>query len=529
MRKPSLFIIAALLSVSFTCCGGSKKNNSTDRSVNIDSITVVTAEPEEVIEALPDTAYISSSMIRHTVEILDTVTAPEISDYTDKYANAPGVFSFRGNISRNADYAGRVTGTPDTIIVDWEFNTAMTPPDTNTTRWGGGSGWTGQPVYVNWPDSIVVRFKASDVVNDNFANQEIIVGSLCHMLYFIDFNTGKPSRQAIDVGNPIKGSVSLDPTLNGNLYVGQGVPVKRPFGHMVVDLDKGKISKLVPEDRKAQRRWGAFDSSPLRVDKFLFWPGENGTLYKYICADGDIIPHSTMRYTRNGVAPGMEASISVYRNYGYTADNHGTIVCTNLDTMQPVWCFDNGDDTDATVVVCEEDGKPFVYIGNEVDRKPNGPAYFRKLDALNGNLIWEASSPALRADIGEKHFDGGYYASPLPGIGNCKELIFSNCVANTKNQNGDFVAINRKTGEIVYRVKLSHYAWSSPVGFLNENDEMFIFTGDTQGNAYLINGIDGKLLCRKNVGNNFESSPAVTGNQVVVGSRGNSIYKMSIK
>jgi outer membrane protein assembly factor BamB len=349
------------------------------------------------------------------------------------------------------------------------------------------------------------------------------------MLYFIDFETGKPSRDAIDVGNPIKGSVSLDPTLNGNLYVGQGVPFKRPFGHMVVDLHKGAISKLVPEDNKAKRRWGAFDSSPLRVDRFLFWPGENGTLYKYTCAEGDLIPHSTMRYTRNGTAPGMEASISVYRNYGYTADNHGNIVCTNLNTMQPVWCFDNGDDTDATIVVCEEDGSPFVYIGNEVDRKPAGPAYFRKLNALTGKLIWELSSPGRRADIGEKHFDGGYYASPLPGKGNCSELIFSNCVANLKGQNGDFVAINRKTGEVAYRVKLALYAWSSPVGFLNENDEMFIFTGDTQGNVYLINGIDGKVLCQKKVGNNFESSPVVIGNQVVVGSRGNSIYKMTIK
>jgi outer membrane protein assembly factor BamB len=58
---------------------------------------------------------------------------------------------------------------------------------------------------------------------------------------------------------------------------------------------------------------------------------------------------------------------------------------------------------------------------------------------------------------------------------------------------------------------------------------MFIFTGDTVGNVYLINGRDGKVLYTQHVGNNFESSPIVIGNQVVVGSRGHSIYKMSIQ
>lgn len=530
--KKTLSFISVLIAVAITvasCSEKKKAETKTETEKATDSTFVAVEEKKETVTALPDTAYASASLLKYKVEIIDTVTGPEIVDFSDPYNDSPGIFTFRGNTRRDASYDGRVEGRPDTIIVDWEFNTAMTPPDTTATNWGGGSGWTGQPVYVNWPDSIAESFRATGVVNANFKKQEIIVGSLCHMLYFIDLKTGEPSRQAIDVRNPIKGSVSLDPSLNGNLYVGQGVPVNRPFGHLVIDLNKGRISKTVPEDHKAQRRWGAFDSSPLKVDKFLFWPGENGTLYKYVCKKGEISLHSALRYTRNGVAPGMEASISVYRNYGYTADNHGNVVCTNLNTLHPVWCFANGDDTDATVVVCEEDGKPYVYTGNEVDRKPDGPAFFRKLDALTGDMIWEISSQGKRADVGNKHFDGGYYASPLPGKGNCAELIFNNCVANTNKQNGDFIAIDRRNGKIVYRVSLENYAWSSPVGFLNEKNEMFIFTGDTYGNAYLINGIDGKVLCKRKVGNNFESSPVVIGNQVVVGSRGNSIYKMTIR
>jgi outer membrane protein assembly factor BamB len=108
-------------------------------------------------------------------------------------------------------------------------------------------------------------------------------------------------------------------------------------------------------------------------------------------------------------------------------------------------------------------------------------------------------------------------------------MIFTNCVKNLNGSNGDFVAINRHTGEIIYRTPLKHYAWSSPVAFLNENDEMFIFTADTCGYVYIIDGISGEIILSKLVGQNFESSPVVIGNSIVIGSRGNSIFKMSLK
>lgn len=533
MRTQPLYIVILYSAILLSGCH-EKKGNGTkvekyaicDSSITCSTDTI---ETNEALTALPDTSYASTSMLEYHIERNRHTNDSTITDFVDMYDNAPGIFTFRGNMTRSAGFIGTVTGTPDTIIVDWEFMTALAPPDTCQTDWGGGTGWTGQPVYVDWPDSIVGRMKASGIVNRNFSGQEIITGSLCHMLYFIDFATGKASREPIDVKNPIKGSVSLDPSLNGNLYIGHGVPVNKPFGHLVVNVYQGEITRVTPRDRNALRRWGAFDSSPLRVDRFLFWPGENGTLYKYVCANGKLIPHSALRYTSNGIAPGMETSISVYRNYGYTADNHGNIICTNLNTMRPVWCFANGDDTDASIVICNEDGIPYIYTCSEVDRKPDGPAFFRKLNALTGELIWETATPSKRADIDNKHFDGGYYASPLPGKGNCSELIFNNCVANTNEQNGDFIAIDRKSGKIVYKVALEHYAWSSPVGLINEKNEMFIFTGDTHGNVYLINGIDGKILCRRNIGINFESSPVVIGNVIVIGSRVKSIYKMSIR
>jgi len=511
-------------------CGGKADHEKEARlKAQADSLAADSAARAEVQRMLPDTAYKSVERLTYKVDVFDTATAGRLADLADLYAAAPGILTFRGGPARQARFGGRVKGTPRTIRVDWEFTTDYDGRQTKVGTWGGGSGWTGQPLYVEWPDSCVARFRSEGVLTTDFDPQEIIVGSLASKVYFLNFKTGKASRRAIDVENPVKGTVSLDPTLNGNLYVGQGVPAVRPFGALVADLHRHAVTHTFAEDRNAWRGWGAYDSSPVRVGQFLFRPGENGTLYKFTVVPGGLKLHSTLRYTKDGRAPGMEASMAVYHNYGYTADNHGNILCVNLNTMRPVWCYTNHDDTDATPVVSVENGKPYLYSGCEVDRQGSGSAYFVKLDALTGARIWETATPGRRVDIGGKHFDGGFYATPLLGEGNCEAYIFANCVANTRNQNGELLAIRRSTGEVAYRVSLKHYAWSSPVAFLNEKGEMFLFTADTFGYVYLIDGADGRILHTARVGSNFESSPVAVGNSVVVGSRGQSIFKMSIQ
>lgn len=518
-----------LLPVLLLGCGARRQaGNGGGAQSAADSMAADSATRAEARRMLPDTAYGSVKDLTYEVDVFDSVTDGRLDDLSDPYESAPGILTFRGGPLRQARFGGRVKGRPGTIRVDWEFTTAYDGRRTKVGTWGGGTGWTGQPLYVEWPDSCVRRFRRENVLTADFDPQEIIVGSLASKVYFINFKTGKASRRAIDVGNPVKGTVSLDPSLNGNLYVGQGAPAVRPFGALVVDLHRHEVTHTFAEDPDAWRGWGAYDASPVRAGRFLFRPGENGTLYKFVVAPGGLKLHSTLRYRKNGRAPGMEASMAVYRNYGYTADNHGNLLCVNLNTMKPVWNYANHDDTDATPVIGVEDGRPYVYSGCEVDRQGSGHAYFVKLDALTGERIWETATPGRRVDVDGKHFDGGFYATPLLGEGNCGDYVFANCVANTRNRNGEFMAIRRSTGEVAYRTPLKHYAWSSPVAFLNEKGEMFVFTADTFGNVYLIDGADGRILCSEHVGSNFESSPVVAGNSVVVGSRGQSIFKMTI-
>lgn len=511
--------------IAMTACGGTTSSSGESKDVVVeDDSTLV----KKVLLPLPDTAYKSAEIVKYRIDVPDTTISGDINSLVDLYADTPGTFTFRKGGMRQADFGGVINGTPSEISVDWEFITDIDNRETKMGTWGGGSGWTGQPLYVNWPDSILKKFAHAGI---NCPNQEIIVGSLASKVYFIDYNTGKKSRPAVDVFNPIKGTISLDPTLNGNLYVGQGIPATKPFGSLVIDLYKGMVTHTIPQDPKAQRGWQAYDSSPIRVGQFLFWPGENGTIYKYMISPGTLQLHSALRYTVDARAPGVESSMAVYLNYGYISDNRGNIICLNLNTMKPVWRSSTGDDTDATPVIGIENGHPFIYVGSEIDLQDVGNATFLKVDGITGETVWNSKIPGRRINRDDKHFDGGFYATALLGTGDCKDLVFSNCVTNEKGQSGDFVALNRMTGKIVYRTRLKYYAWSSPVSLIDSKGKMYIVTGDCSGNIYVIEGLTGKILLSKRIGNNFESSPVIIPgtSSLVVGSRGNSIFKITIK
>lgn len=511
-------------------CNGKTDKNQIEDSLN-DSLETAEIQFEEELKRLPDTIFESAKKeVIFSVSINDTTVSGNLETLKDMYAHTPGGFTFRKGALRQANFNGEVKKAPVSFKVDWTFKTEENFKETSLGTWGGGTGWTGQPVYVEWPDSLLRKMIQNKAVYPEFSGKEIIFGSLCGNIYFVDYITGKASRQPVTGINPIKGSVSLDPTLNGNLYVGQGVPAERPFGAFMVDLFTNKTDFYRPEDPKAQRKWGAFDSSPLRVAQFLMVPGENGSIYKYIVEPGKLKFHSVLRYKVNGAAPGIESSIAVYANYGFTCDNHGNILGINLDKMEPVWLYRLGDDTDSTPVVAEENGIPYLYVGCEIDRQGiDGKTHFVKLNAITGEEIWKTSLPGKRFDIESKHFDGGYYSTSLLGSGNCEKLIFVPCVRNLNRQNGELIAFDRSNGEIKYQLPLKHYAWSSPVSFLDPSGNMYIVTADCIGNVYLVDAEKGTVIYSERIGNNFESSPVVNGNSLVIGSRGKSVFKITLE
>ena len=477
-----------------------------EKAENDDSIVEI-QEPQ----MLPDTMLPSASTVSYSIEVTDTSMSGELASIRSLYDGGDGWFTFRANTLRNADFGGKVTGSPTKVVKDWQFDTYFDATKTSMGTWGGGTGWTGQPLYLRQSD-------------------EIIVASLCGRAYFLNFQDGTESRPYLDVINPIKGTCSLEPVKRNLLFVGHGIPKVPPMSQLVFDLRKHSRTFASGADHKAGRGWGAFDSSPVVVGGFLFWPGENGTIYKYKVGDSTITLHTALRYRCHGAAPGVENSLCVYRNYGYFGDNHGNILCINLNNMKPVWHYDNHDDIDGSLVCEEVDGVPYIYGGCEVDKQGDrGICHMVKLNGLTGQLVWEQQIACRKLNLGGKHFDGGLYCTPLPGKGDCRDLLFANICQRDNSSNAEFTAFSKETGEIVYRTALKAFAWSSPVAFLNEKGQTFIFTGDSSGNAYLIEGKTGRIIFTEHMVNNFESSPVVVDNHLVVGSRGTEIYRFSIQ
>lgn len=528
MKAPiQKFIIATIVvTAALSSCSGPRGASTESDSITTDSLSI---ETEEVIERLPDTVYESVKAMKFEVFTVDTTIDGRLESLRDLYADSKSAMLFRKGIRRDAKFDGLFDSIPRQIEVAWRQTTSENPSHKIYGRWGGGTGWNGQPLYIEWPDSLAERLIKSGMVTADFRGKEVIFGSLIGKVYFFDPETGKPTREEINVTNPIKGTTSFDPTFNGNLYVGQGIPVERPFGALVIDLFANKVTDTFGEDPKAWRQWGAYDSSPVRVGQFLFRPAENGSLYKFTIEPGRQKLHSVLRYRAAGHALGIEASMSVYANYGFIADNHGNIVAVNLDTMQPVWHYTLGDDTDATPLVAVEDGIPYLYVGSEEDLSNRGYAKFAKLDARNGQEIWAIEEKAQRREVEGKHFDGGYYASPLLGIGNCEGMIFTNVVKNTQGSNGSLVAYDRASGKKIYDLQLKQYSWSSPVGALTKNGDMVIINCDGGGNVYVIDAKKGEIVASKTIGYNFESSPVLVDNSIFIGSRSNGLYKITLK
>ncbi|MFY8078430.1 MAG: hypothetical protein ACOVMJ_07560, partial [Flavobacteriales bacterium] len=139
--------------------------------------------------------------------------------------NPEGIFTFRGGNQRNSPVRGSLSFQPKKIIKSWSFQTAMDTLNGPFGYWGGGAGWTGQPLVVNWSKSEIAQLSN---LNPTFLSKnelkEIIQISLSGKIYFLDFETGAETRPPLFIRNPIKGTPSIDPKNKDLLFVGQGIP-----------------------------------------------------------------------------------------------------------------------------------------------------------------------------------------------------------------------------------------------------------------------------------------------------------------
>jgi outer membrane protein assembly factor BamB len=367
-------------------------------------------------------------------------------------------------------------------------------------------------------------------------------------IYRLDLATGKPTRDPIAVGFGFKGTGSIDPRGYPLFYQGQGLNDTNgrigAFQYRMFDLVKNKQVFGIPgSDPFAFRTWGAFDSSAIVEAKSdtLIEPAENGIVYKVALhsafdpATGQATLAPTLAKFRYRVSyhrnDGMESSAAYYRNLMYVTDNGGTVLCLDINRLEPVWMYDTKDDSDATTVLEETADGAFLYRGNTVDKrcKSTGASSalcnLQKFDALTGKVVWQYDVRCVYDSV----LNGGMLATPLLGKGDIADLAIFNIAKTTSKSAGELVALDRKTGKPVWSRHLAAYSWSSPIAIQGDDGKSYGVFCDSVGDMHLFDPRTGQDLDTISLGLNVESSPAAYGDMIVVASYAQKIFGIHLK
>ncbi len=484
---------------------------------------------------------VSGSLASLQRSVLHDAGVPEADRqvFPEPYTTLEGVFTFRGNPQRTGGAFGVIPDAPHALTVAWQAHTGR-----GEAPWFGGSGWTGQSAIVRWP--AVVRHSMTKLKQRRFDDSlvEVVQGSLDGSVYFLDLFTGKPTRPPLKTGNPIKGSVSVDPRGYPLLFVGQGIPEQAPIGLRVYDLiTHHEVFFLPGRDPDAPRHeWGAFDSSGLlnrKTDTYVVG-GENGLLYLLhlntrfdpITLTLSVAPEVTRyRYRHPHSATfGVENSLSVVRNLAFFGDNSGLLQALDLRTFTPLWAFDAGDDTDASITVDSSDSRhPYLFTGCEVDRTgPRGKTHLRKLDGLTGQQLWDVQRPCLGMTGPPKKVDAGLFATNVVGRGDVQDLVFFTLARCPGPENGTVLALDKATGKEAWHLDLPLFSWSSPTLLTSVSGKSYLLQGGIGGLVRLLDARSGAEVAHVQLEGDIESSPSAFNEHVVLGTRADRIYGLTV-
>lgn len=553
-------LIAVLVMVVMRGIAANKALEETAESpaVTVQPTPTPTPEPTPTPVGLPDfkphsvdgtepERLISSTAIMVDGEVVEEYESDyEINfDLPERYTELEGIVTFRGDNFRSGAAYGTAAVSSKTLTKVWSKSTSGLS-DTDGPYWSG-SGWTGQPLVVKWPEATRKNISAMyDWAREKEGLVEVIYATLDGHVYFYELTSGEYTRDPLNLGFNYKGAGALDPRGYPILYVGSGVDSVNGRSRVkVVNLiDNSVMFEFGHNETFANRGWHMFDSSPLvsaETDQ-LIYPGENGILYiihlntKYNEQTGELSvdPDNIVKWKYNGVRSGsrywlgVESSAAIINNYIFLADNGGNLMCLDLNTLELVWVQDVLDDTNCSPVVDIEDGHPYIYISTSFHygwRSYSTAAIpIFKIDAETGEIVWRTDYTCYTV----QDLSGGVQGTIAVGKNKLSDMIFVPIARTPGASSGTLAALKKDTGEVVWEKETSMYSWSSPVDFYDADGNGYLLYCNSGFNMFLIDGKTGEQLDYMNLGGNIEASPAMYGNYAVVGTRAMRTYCIQV-
>ena len=559
-----IVIFVALLAVLvMVVMRGIAANKALEETAESPAVTVQptptpTPEPTPTPVGLPDfkprsvdgtepERLISSTAIMVDGEVIEQYESDyEINfDMPERYTELEGIVTFRGDNFRSGAAYGTAAVSSKTLTKVWSKSTSGLS-DTDGIYWSG-SGWTGQPLIVKWPEATRKNISAMyDWAREKEGLVEVIYATLDGHVYFYELTSGEYTRDPLNLGFNYKGAGALDPRGYPILYVGSGVDSVNGRSRVkVVNLiDNSVMFEFGHNETFANRGWHMFDSSPLvsaETDQ-LIYPGENGILYiihlntKYNEQTGELSvdPDNIVKWKYNGVRSGsrywlgVESSAAIINNYIFLADNGGNLMCLDLNTLKLVWVQDVLDDTNCSPVVDVEDGHPYIYISTSFHygwrSYSTAEIPIFKIDAETGEIVWRTDYTCYTV----QDLSGGVQGTIAVGKNKLSDMIFVPVARTPGASSGTLAALKKDTGEVVWEKETSMYSWSSPVDFYDADGNGYLLYCNSGFNMFLIDGKTGEQLDYMNLGGNIEASPAMYGNYAVVGTRAMRTYCIQV-
>ncbi len=500
-------------------------------------------------DTLPET-YISSTTLSVNGQQRDTYTASSsrtIHFGTDSdYTQVQGITAFRGNNYRNSASFGTIAPVRYQLQRAWSYTTGVLK-DADGNVWSG-NGWTGQPVIATWTAEQRTKMTSlAEWTGELESLTEVIYPSMDGRIYFFDLETGRETREPLDLGFVFKGTAALDPRGYPLLYIGAGADSITGKSRVFIInlLNDTVLYTFGYYEPFSDNDYSGWDASPLvdsKTDQLLY-PGENGIVYiihlnSFYNLDTGIVsvsPDNIVKWKYNSIRAteytfweGFQSSPVCWDGYLYVADEGGNLMCLDLNTLKLLWVCDIQDDTNCTPVLAVEGNRPYLYIGTSFHpgwrAEDAATVPFWKIDALTGEKIWDASYTCY--NVGS--ITSGVQGTAALGKNALENYIYIPFSGLSTDGSSKLIALERKTGSLVWEYDTADACWSSPVDVYDVNGNGYIVFATGSGTLVLLDGKTGEVKSELKTNETFEASPAVYNSRIVIGSRNQHILAVDI-
>lgn len=500
---------------------------------------------------------VSEKVEKNGMVVHDYVRENPISftyQFATELCGIKGMLTFRGNYTRSMTSVGETVIEKERFSRDtWTYSTGKILKSNGVDYWSG-NGWTGQPIVVTWDEQTKKLMNLNDSAKAKENLTEVIYPGMDGSIHFLDIETGEETRPAIFVGMTFKGTASLYPDGTPLLFCGSGDAQSGMFGENVSQrfyiyslIDGTLLYEGGYNDDFAPRIWHAYDSSPI-IDPetdTLIQPGENGVIYtmhlntRFNRQTGalSVNPDNVVKYSftiegkykEGGYLWGSECSGAVNDGYLYIGDNAGTFYCLDLNTMSMVWADELNEDINSSPIFEIDNSKRYVYVATTLKYNYNshsmGEAAIYKINAMSGEIIWKKPYEVHTV----KGYAGGVLSTGALGSGPVADYIFYSVSKTPDIEGGYLVALDKHTGEEVWRTELDMYSWSSSVLTYATSGKAYLVQGCQNGDLILVNASTGAILDTLNFGSGIEATPVVFGNRIVLATRSEKIIGAEIE